>query len=71
MVAVGTPAAEDRQKGYATPVATRLIDLTLERKLQPLWETTEDNTASQRLASKLGLVERETYPVYAMRLIGP
>ena len=71
MVDVGTPAAEDRQKGYATLVATRLIDLALERELQPLWETTEGNTASRRLASKLGFVERETYPVYAMRLIDP
>lgn len=68
MVDVRTYRREDRRKGYARLVATALIDHALEGDLLPLWETTEDNTASRRLAESLGYVEAESYPVYAMPL---
>jgi RimJ/RimL family protein N-acetyltransferase len=71
MVEVETHREEDRGKGYATLVATALIDHALERGLSPLWETTEDNIPSQRLARRLGFVQVESYPVYGMRIPRP
>jgi RimJ/RimL family protein N-acetyltransferase len=71
MVEVETFHKEDRGKGYATLVATALIDHALEHGLSPLWETTEDNVASRRLARRLGFVEAEVYPVYEMRIAHP
>jgi RimJ/RimL family protein N-acetyltransferase len=68
MVEVETFRKEDRGKGYATLAATALIDHAFERALAPLWETTEDNIPSQRLARRLGFVQAESYPVYAMRI---
>ncbi len=66
MIDVDTFSTEDRQRGYATLVGTGLIDAALERDMTPVWETTEDNTPSQRLADRLGFVKQVTYPVYAM-----
>jgi len=60
--------AQYRGRGHAMLVATAFIDHVLDRELRPLWETTEDNTASRRLASRLGFQERETYPVYAFQI---
>lgn len=68
MVEVETFNKEDRGKGYATLVATTLIDHALGRGLSPLWETTEDNIPSQRLAQRLGFVQTESYPVYMMKI---
>ncbi len=68
MIDVETSREGDRGKGYATLVSTALIRFALERDQVPLWETTEDNVASQRLATKLGFVPCETYPVFAMRV---
>ena len=56
----------ERGKGYAIAASVGLLDYCLGKALHPLWETTEDNTASRRLAEKLGFVEKETYPVYAI-----
>jgi hypothetical protein len=68
MVDVRTFREEDRRRGYARIVATALIDHALDAGLSPLWETTQDNSASRRLAESLGYVETESYPVYAMQL---
>ena len=64
MIDVVTYEKDLRGKGYATAAAVGLLDACIERNMVPLWETTEDNTASRRLAAKLGFVERESYPVY-------
>jgi RimJ/RimL family protein N-acetyltransferase len=66
MIDVETFGEGDRCKGYATAVGTALIDFCLEEGYSPLWETTLDNIPSRKLASKLGFVEGECYPVYAM-----
>lgn len=68
MIDVETTSAAQRGRGYATLVATALIDHALSNGLTPLWETTEDNIPSQRLAGKLGFSPVETYPVYAMKI---
>ena len=67
MIDVVTFDKNSRGKGYATAASVGLLDYCREKKLTPLWETTEQNVASQRLAHKLGFVENETYPVYAIR----
>jgi hypothetical protein len=66
MIDVITFDVTERNKGYATAASVGLLDYCLENRLHPLWETTEDNTASRRLAQKLGFVEEETYPVFAI-----
>lgn len=66
MIDVATFDRNLRGKGYATAAAAGLLDYCIERRLAPLWETTQDNVASRRLAQKLGFVEDETYPVYAI-----
>lgn len=66
MVDVETFDTAHRQRGYARSAGTALIDLCLEKKLHPFWETTEDNIGSQKLASRLGFVRREHYPVYGV-----
>jgi GNAT superfamily N-acetyltransferase len=70
MVEVETCDESERGKGHATVVSTALVNYALGRGLIPLWETTADNEPSRRLARRLGFVERETYPVYAMRCEG-
>ena len=66
MINVITHDADYRKKGYATIASVALLDFCLENKLVPLWETTEDNIGSQKLAKKLGFVRDQTYPVYAI-----
>ena len=66
MIDVETFDERDRGRGYATAAGVALLDHCLERELKPLWETTEQNLASQRLAEKLGFGRSETYPVYAL-----
>ena len=66
MIDVDTFDKSDRDKGYATAAGVALLDHCLESGLNPLWETTEDNIASQRLAEKLGFIKNEKYPVYAI-----
>jgi RimJ/RimL family protein N-acetyltransferase len=66
MIDVRTISKSDRGKGLATIVTRGLIDHALKTGLTPLWETTEDNLPSQRLARRFGFVKRETYPVYAI-----
>ncbi|MCP4706278.1 MAG: GNAT family N-acetyltransferase [candidate division Zixibacteria bacterium] len=66
MINVITHDANQRKKGYAEMASVALLDFCIENKLIPLWETTEDNIGSQRLAKKLGFVKDQTYPVYAI-----
>lgn len=66
MVDVRTNDENERRKGYATAVGIALLDFCLEKGYDPLWETTQDNIPSQKLARRLGFVESESYPVYAI-----
>jgi len=66
MVDVITHDDGHRKKGYATLACVALLDFSLENDLAPLWETTEDNIGSQRLAKKLGFIKDQTYPVFAV-----
>jgi GNAT superfamily N-acetyltransferase len=66
MIDVYTTDKNERGKGHATAVCTALIDFCLENGYIPLWETTQDNIPSRKLAHRLGFVEKETYPVYAI-----
>ncbi|WP_042202209.1 GNAT family N-acetyltransferase [Paenibacillus camerounensis] len=58
----------ERNKGYGTQAAAALIGYYVELDMLPLWETTQDNLASQRLALKLGFLPAEQYPVYTFKL---
>lgn len=62
---IDTFKAEERRKGYATLAAIKLIDYFLERGMFPLWETTNSNIPSQKLALKLGFEPVDRYPVFA------
>ncbi|NIM97555.1 MAG: GNAT family N-acetyltransferase [candidate division Zixibacteria bacterium] len=66
MIDIYTSEENQRRKGYATAVGAALIDYCLQRGFVPLWETTQDNIPSRKVAHKLGFVENESYPVYAM-----
>jgi hypothetical protein len=68
MLDVATASPRDRHKGFAAVVSRAMIAHALAQGLEPLWETTEDNTASRRLADRLGYQEQERYPVYAVEL---
>jgi hypothetical protein len=63
---VDTFGPADRQKGLATLAAVSLIRQSPAFGDIPLWETTEQNLASRRLAAKLGFEQLERYPVYAL-----
>jgi len=66
MIDVNTFEKDDRGRGYVTAAAVALLDHCLHNGLVPFWEATEDNAVSRRLAQKLGFLEKETYPVYAI-----
>jgi hypothetical protein len=66
MIEVNTFDSNNREKGYGTAATVSLLDYCIEMNKNPLWETTEDNLASQQLAKKLGFVKKYTYPVYAI-----
>jgi RimJ/RimL family protein N-acetyltransferase len=66
MIDVYTTDKNERGKGHATAVGSVLIDFCLENGYIPLWETTQYNIPSQKLAHRLGFVESESYPVYAI-----
>lgn len=66
MIDIETFEEKQRSKGYATIAGTALIDYCLEKGYIPLWETTLDNIPSRKVATKLGFVENESYPVYAI-----
>jgi hypothetical protein len=66
MIDVVTFDPGQRGKGYATAASVALLDHCCKKRTIPVWETTEDNLASRRLAEKLGFAESESYPVYAI-----
>lgn len=57
-----------RNKGYGTISAAILIDILLNKDILPLWETTENNISSQKVAKKLGFQEIEKYIVYIIKI---
>ncbi|WP_032120860.1 GNAT family N-acetyltransferase [Clostridium amazonitimonense] len=59
----------ERNKGYASTVAYELINNLNKKGFMPLWETTEDNLPSQRVAEKLGFEKVDRYPVYIYKII--
>lgn len=58
-----------RNKGYGSITAAILIDMLLKKDILPLWETTEDNISSIKIAKKLGFQKIEKYIVYIIRII--
>ncbi|MEK3877586.1 GNAT family N-acetyltransferase [Paenibacillus sp. FSL M7-0420] len=67
---VDTHAESERGKGYATLAAASLISHYLDQGMLPLWETTHENTASHKLALRLGFEPVESYPVFAFVMEG-
>ncbi|MEI3603549.1 GNAT family N-acetyltransferase [Oceanobacillus sp. SE10311] len=65
---IDTFKEEERKKGYATLAAIKIISYFLEKNMFPLWETTESNIPSQKLALKLGFEPMERYLVFEFRL---
>lgn len=57
---------EFRGMGYAEMVCSRLIDYCLERNLTPVWSCRFENTASLKLAQKLGFEVSGTFPFYRL-----
>ncbi|MFS1514986.1 GNAT family N-acetyltransferase [Bacillus sp. SCS-151] len=64
-ISVETFDKNEQGKGYATVAGAKLIEYGLARNFIPLWETTHDNIASHKLATKLGFERNCSYPVYA------
>jgi RimJ/RimL family protein N-acetyltransferase len=55
---------EDRGNGYATQVATAMIEYCISNRLQISWEAYDNNLASIALAEKLGFVKSNKYLCY-------
>lgn len=70
MVEVDTFDHRDRRRGYATLVATALIDYCLNAGYCPVWETAATNIASQHIADNFGFQRVESYPVFAFPCLG-
>jgi hypothetical protein len=66
MIDVETFDQNDRSKGYSSAAGVALLDHCRDNGLIPVWETTEHNLASQRLAEKLGFISDQSYPVFAV-----
>jgi len=56
--------SEYRGKGLARVVCVALINHCLENKLTPMWSCRLENTASVKLAKKLGFLETKRFPFY-------
>ncbi len=67
MIDVATYAVAERRRGYARLVTQALLDACIARGIRPVWETTVQNRASQRLARTSGFVPVERYPVCELR----
>lgn len=57
-----------RKKGYAEKVARAFIAACLEKHCQPYWDCMAENTASARLAEKLGFTRSHVYSLYSFPL---
>lgn len=61
-IEVGVTVAEAyRQRGYATVMCAKLIDLCEQQGYATWWDCAKDNTASVRLARKLGYQKEREY----------
>lgn len=59
---VGIDTIETFQRqGYGAAVSAAFIREALERGMQPIWDTDEDNLRSSALAQKLGFIEHEPF----------
>ena len=60
-IEAGTDTEEPyRGRGFAVQATTAWINAALERNLMPFYSTSSDNTASQRVAEKSGLIQFST-----------
>ncbi|HSR30208.1 MAG TPA: GNAT family N-acetyltransferase [Anaerolineae bacterium] len=57
-----------RRKGYAGIVARAFVTECIEKDLQPHWDCMAENTASARLAEKLGFTQSHAYTLYSFPL---
>ncbi len=57
---------EYRGLGYAEMVCSRLIDYCMEKNLTPVWSCRFENTASLKLAQKLGFEISGLFPFYRL-----
>jgi len=57
---------EYRGKGFAIYTCSALIDYCLENNYEPVWSCRLENTASYRLAQKLGFEPKVTFPFYRL-----
>jgi len=57
-----------RRKGYAETVARAFVAECVEKHLQLHWDCMAENTASSRLAEKLGFTQSYRYTLYSFRL---
>lgn len=63
-IKITTYKENNRRKGFATVTAKAFIDQCLLTGVAPVWKADEHNTASLRVAEKLGFEKREGYPDY-------
>jgi hypothetical protein len=57
-----------RRKGYAEAVAGAFVAECVEKHFRPHWDCMAENTASARLAEKLGLTRSHVYTLYSFAL---
>ncbi len=57
-----------RRKGHAETVARAFVAECIEKHLQPHWDCMAENTASARLAEKLGFTQSHVYTLYSFPL---
>jgi GNAT superfamily N-acetyltransferase len=57
-----------RRKGHAEAVARAFLAECTKKHLQPHWDCMAENTASLRLAEKLGFTQSHGYTLYSFRL---
>jgi RimJ/RimL family protein N-acetyltransferase len=60
--------ASHRRKGYAEIVAGAFVAACIGKHLQPHWDCMAENTASARLAEKLGFTQGHVYTLYSFPL---
>ncbi|MFC1525553.1 GNAT family N-acetyltransferase [Candidatus Latescibacterota bacterium] len=56
-----------RRRGYGTQVAAALVQACLDAGIEPIWHTTPDNVASDRIARRLGYDVFATCTMYEVR----
>jgi hypothetical protein len=57
-----------RRKGYAEIVARAFVAECVEKHIQPHWDCMAENTASARLAEKIGFTRSQVYTLYSFPL---